>query len=197
MSKRMCEKWQGAIFTLNLLVNGSLVPRLTDTINFKLYLHYLRVYIRAEVFYSTRSSRSRLPTPKAEWGGPHFAMSTFPDKSYSVLGRNIFLIIFSPAAPPLTWQIRRVTKKNDCRGKNPLKCSRTFDFYRLCEQRAITELCHNKKHFEFMFLHFPNNKMQRGPFLARWLACPTLQQWQVHCVSLCLVSTLPKPYSAI
>lgn len=49
--KCVAEKWWGTIFTLNLSLSGKLVPSLTDTINFKLYLHY-QVYACGDFFLS-------------------------------------------------------------------------------------------------------------------------------------------------
>lgn len=57
MGKSVAEKWWGAIFTLNLSLSGKPVPSLTDTINFKLYLHY-QVYVCGDFFLSPSLSFS-------------------------------------------------------------------------------------------------------------------------------------------
>lgn len=78
--KSVAEKWWGAIFTLNLSLSGKPVPSLTDTINFKLYLHY-QVYVCGDFFSLLRLN---LDPEKG-------VMSTYPEFKPAAANRPPFI----------------------------------------------------------------------------------------------------------
>ncbi len=81
--KCVAEKWWGTIFTLNLSLSGKLVPSLTDTINFKLYLHY-QVYACGDFFLSLSFLCLNLDPEKS-------AMSAYPEFKPTAANRPPFI----------------------------------------------------------------------------------------------------------
>lgn len=168
MSKCMCEKWRGAIFTLNLSVNGSLVPCLTDTINFKLYLHYL-AYTCCE--FSTCCCQLR------ELSGVN-----------PILQCQLFLTVLQCSWPPHFFFFLEWPKRMTIQGKTPKTVPMCLIYTDSVDKLPLVGYTTTRGTFEDPFLHFPNNKKWEGTILCPLISIYNNDRHPVFLCALCFTT---------